>query len=452
MPSQDDALTIEYLTSKPLFPDFSPTDHLQRILAVLIQSVKTMEAQMGNFGKTLGQLEDKQDSTAQIVSALQLKTSGLEKQLGDLRNSQDDSVKPLKWELQDTRALLDRANEHIADLDKKLDETRHIADTGKRSLDDVSSTLSRQVDSLQKDADARDRKTKEAMVVLEGRLDNKADMDALHHTMAAVEDAAKRQGTEVDTLRRICNGLDETVKKHNTEMEQLRLSHQGRERLLSEQVAGIERTLDNAVKRSQAAAESAVRQELDQVAIEMAAQNRRVEENVAVLADKVDRHVEESVRQIQRQVDDLSRRMLDGQKNNDLDKAKIMEAIKRLQIDLTAVGDAVERSDHECKTQVNRLRDDTDQKLLELLNAIQGIEQSKAGLERQIAEAGRIMMSVQCHMESPPELKMPKLLRDTKAHSYGSYSQQSDLSLNRTSQGHSAVGNGGHSSVRRSHE
>ena len=409
-------LTMEFLLSKPLLPE-AEKSHLQKVLTCLVGTLDGVQTKVNAMEKTMLRTSDATDDNTQNVHILTTQVKQLQHVMESLRHEH-----PIKKDLDDMRKSHALHQESVVELRGTVDVLRGVVDSRNRSSDEFKINLSNQVESLQRDVDVRNRSVTDAMNDLANRVDSKTDAADLDRVVAQMEDANKRQGAEFDGLRRSIISADELVKRQQVDIEQLRLTLLARDRQQAEQIATMEAAIDAASKRNNQAALS----EMNDLRNAFHTHTRSTEDTVHNMERDMDGRFNGVEQRMTTRLDEIVSRRTVGMDDG---LQRMRELVTRMQGDVAATNDQVAKVESDCRGNYNRLRDDTDNKLLELLNAVQGVEHSKAALERQVAEAGRILCQgipifTSAVADSPPSLK------GRGRSSHGHHHAHSDSGLN----------------------
>eukprot|EP01061_Rhynchopus_euleeides_P017634 TRINITY_DN29272_c0_g1_i1.p1 TRINITY_DN29272_c0_g1~~TRINITY_DN29272_c0_g1_i1.p1 ORF type:complete len:482 (+),score=221.59 TRINITY_DN29272_c0_g1_i1:105-1550(+) len=413
----DGAPTMEFLMSKPLLPE-AEKSHLQKVLAALVSAVEALQGKVSGIENKMGRLSETSDENTQNVHYISAQTKQLSLQIESLR-----SEPPMKRDVEEMRKGQASQQEAVVEIRGVLDVVRGMVDQRGRAADDFKASLTTSVETLQRDVETRNRSVTEAMNDLANRVDCKTETADLDKVVAQVEDANKRQHTEIETMRRQSAASEELVKRQAGELEQLRLTLISRDRQHAEQVTALEAAIEAAGKRSSQAALT----EMNDLRSTIHIHTRKVDESIVTLERDIDGRVGSMEQRLATRLDEIVSRRTVGMDDG---LQRLRELVNRMQGDIAATNDHVTKVESDFRGSFNRMRDDTDHKLLELLNAVQGVEHAKSALERQVAEAGRIMCQgipifTSAVADSPPSLKG----RHSHSHSHHHH-QHSDSGMN----------------------
>eukprot|EP01060_Flectonema_neradi_P018458 TRINITY_DN25299_c0_g1_i1.p1 TRINITY_DN25299_c0_g1~~TRINITY_DN25299_c0_g1_i1.p1 ORF type:complete len:448 (+),score=102.51 TRINITY_DN25299_c0_g1_i1:89-1432(+) len=365
--------TTEFLLSRPLLPE-ADQSHLQRVLTTVVMAIEQMEKKIGAIESHMKDLGDGSDNLGSELSLVKHQTTKIEKLFEDLKGEQE-LLQPLKWDIQELKTNGNFQNEKMREMEDR------IKGLGEQSRLYHENKL--RIDGLHRDAEARTRSVNDALSDLASRVDAKVDEESLSKAIAGAEESAKRQGIELDALKRTIDHYDTTIRTLNTDVEQLHLTNQSRERQFNEHIQQLESAIDTAIKKAQGANTAAIKSDLDTMRNDMQSNNRKIQDTFEKMYEKIERTTDTSTK-LSNRISDLSA-SVDGQAN------RLTDVCKKIDADIRVIHNMMEKMDPVSKPTFNKFREEMDHRFLELLNAIQGVEHGKIVLERQIAEAGRIL-------------------------------------------------------------
>eukprot|EP01064_Diplonema_japonicum_P018777 TRINITY_DN27469_c0_g1_i1.p1 TRINITY_DN27469_c0_g1~~TRINITY_DN27469_c0_g1_i1.p1 ORF type:complete len:478 (+),score=109.65 TRINITY_DN27469_c0_g1_i1:53-1435(+) len=401
---------MEVLTSKPLLHEVDQS-HLQKVLAMLVQSVDSLDTKQDTTNKTLVRLEERITTNTNNIMSLEQQMKALGKGLQDARIEKDKDVETLRWDIDELRKNLAKQQDENADMKQALGSIQNNADGKDRKIDQIKADLLHQLTALQRDNTARNTDVNDAMNDLASRVDGKIDEHQFLKGLAAQDEVMKRQSAELEATRRTATSAEETAKKLANDLEQVKLTTHSRERALEDQLNDLENSIEPAMKRAQAASDAATRSELEQAKEELKDATRHMNDQLFNAHDRLNRQAEDQAKNFERAVLDVDRKVQEGLRNVNNDKLATHDAVSKVQNDISDIKYMVDKADSDLRNLVNRLRDDTDTKLLELLNAVQNVEHAKSLMDRQVAEAGRILASVLPHHAPQSAVDSPNLLK-----------------------------------------
>ncbi|KAJ9450052.1 hypothetical protein DIPPA_17765 [Diplonema papillatum] len=378
--------TLEFLNSRPLIPETDQT-HLQRVLSEVARGLDGLHDRVAGLERQAAKAAAAADEQAEQMGTFDRQLKGLDAALASAKHAQDERA----------QQLARRQQEAGAEIREKLEELRAVFDQKNRGQDEVRELISGQLDAIQREYDARSAAVDEAITDLATRVDGKQDEAAHADAYFALEEAVHRGNQDLEAMRESAHVQREAHQKLAFDLEQFRLSQHTHDRDIGSQIIRIEQQLEVGLQKAQ---EMASVVDLRKTVHEQA----KKLDTVCVTSTDALRRSDDSMQLIH----DVQKRVLESL----TDRTRQADAVARLRKDHERLEDAVEKMDGDVRSRVDRLRDDTDCKLLELLNAVQGVEQSKAVLERQVAEAGRILCSatmMPAASDAASDAKLPRL-------------------------------------------
>ena len=370
--------TMEFLMSRPLLPEAEKT-HLQKVLETVVSAIEGINVKVHGIERAVSRLSEGSEEHAHGVHAVSTQVKQLGLVVDVLRHEH-----PVNKVVDELREATARHGDALVELRGGVDVVKEIVDNRARASDEHKAALALQIDSLQREADVRGRSVTDAVGDLASRLDAKPDAADVDGVVAQLDEVNKRQQAELDALRRTVSAAEETAKRHILEVEQLKVTLASRDRQHSEQVSALEAAVDSAQRKASHTALA----EVNELRASIRSQSRKVDEAVAGVEDRVDARVSSVEAHLSAKMDEqLARRLV----SIDELVSHLRDSVVRLQSEIAEVQAHSNKVEGESRATYARFRDETDGKLLELLNAVQGVEHSKTALERQVAEAGRIL-------------------------------------------------------------
>ena len=365
--------TTEFLLSRPLLPE-ADQSHLQRVLTTVVMAIEQMERKMITLEATVKDLSDGTEGLNGEIGIVKHQTTKIEKLFEDLKGEQE-LLQPLKWDIQELKSNGNFQNEKMREVDDR------IKNLGEQSKQFHENKL--RIDNIQRDADSRTRSVNEALSDLASRVDTKIDDEALSKAISASEEIYKRHGFELEALKRSMDHYDTNIRTINGEVEQLQITGQARDRQINEHIQQLEGDIDIAIKKAQSANTAALKTDLEGIRGDMHNNNRKIQDTFEKMYEKIEKGSDATTK--------MSGRVSDLSGTVEMQSNRMTDMSKKIDADIRVIHNMLEKMDPVSRAAFNKLREEIDNRFLELLNAVQGVEHGKIMLERQIAEAGRIL-------------------------------------------------------------
>eukprot|EP01063_Lacrimia_lanifica_P010222 TRINITY_DN16954_c0_g1_i1.p1 TRINITY_DN16954_c0_g1~~TRINITY_DN16954_c0_g1_i1.p1 ORF type:complete len:508 (+),score=227.98 TRINITY_DN16954_c0_g1_i1:62-1525(+) len=368
----------DFMMSRPLLPE-AEKSHLQTVLATIIGAVEKLQGKMDKTEKAVARLSGVAEEQQQGIGVLQGSMKQLEMTLGELKHEH-----PLRWEVDEIRSKQEKHSQQIIEVNASLSTVKGVSEANARARDEMKAGITHQLDGLQREIDNRNRAVNEAMSELANRVDTKLDTTELDLMLEQIDETQKRQTVELVDLRRSALAAEDLAKRLTNDVEQMKIAQLGRDRAHSEQLSHLETTIETSVKKH---TQTSI-QDVHDIRAMVQGQQRRVDDLTHNLTDKVEKKCELLEHELAAEID---KKVAEVGTQLSSDRRRLQDSFTRVQHDVAIISDDLEKVEGELRSMLARLRDDTDHKLLELLNAVQGVEHAKTTLERQMMEAGRIM-------------------------------------------------------------
>eukprot|EP00760_Papus_ankaliazontas_P028487 PhM_4_TR3743/c0_g1_i1/m.28487 len=255
---------------------------------------------------------------------------------------------------------MDRTSNNVNDAMRRLDSLEDNAVQMSGTLDNLNQRLSRIENDLLGD---------------EGR--------NLRSVMKDVQNVVNKQQQDIGTLARQLGDVHDVSDQTSKSVASLRNE-------VARELDGNKRdvqTLGDQVRSVVSAVQS---RDLDpdrlrsQILSRVDALNR---ENNAT----IDAKVNDATQRLAAALEELNKRTLGNFQSTDIELRKLEDQCGALSNDIANIRADLNTVDNDSRHNLTRLRDDNDLKFAELLAALQAIEQGEAQLERQLAEAGRVL-------------------------------------------------------------